>query len=288
VEVRFGTGQNIRSHSRIGSHQADSAKSCDQAERSRPPSALHDLSSIGDDLTGVLGAVTSVVGKGRLKPRYVLGYHQGCYGYDTAAKCLDVARAYRENQFPIDGLHIDVDIQNDYRTFTIDGNKFPDARGMLQTLRDQGIRCSTNITPIISDKSPQYPVYLDGLSKGCFVPDQRRLSHPGTPPVEWHQNFGSGQQHWWSNENPRINSGQPYQGEVYYGDNPDHTPRGTSGVHPDFGQKAVRLWWGAQYQYLFETGLEMVWQDMTNPCIRDTRGDMCCPRLHCDYGQAAA
>ena len=29
----------------MGSHQADSVKSCDQAERSRPPSALQDLSS---------------------------------------------------------------------------------------------------------------------------------------------------------------------------------------------------------------------------------------------------
>lgn len=24
---------------------------------------------------------TSVVGRSTLKPRYVLGYHQGCYGY---------------------------------------------------------------------------------------------------------------------------------------------------------------------------------------------------------------
>lgn len=229
---------------------------------------------IGDDLAGVLGSITSVVGKGRLKPRYALGYHQGCYGYDTADKCLGVARAYGDNQFPLDGLHIDVDIQNDYRTFTIDTNKFPNAGAMFQTLRGQGIRSSTNITPIISDKDPEYPVYQDGLAKGCFVPDQRRLSHPGTPPEEWHQNFGGGQQYWWSNQNSRINSGLPYQGEVYYGNNPDGSPRGTSGVYPDFGQKAVRWWWGEQYRSLFETGLEMVWQDMTNPCIRETRGDM--------------
>jgi hypothetical protein len=31
----------------MGSHRADSVKSCDQAERSKPPSALQDLSSVG-------------------------------------------------------------------------------------------------------------------------------------------------------------------------------------------------------------------------------------------------
>ncbi len=36
----------------------------------------------------------------------------------------------------------------------------------------------------------------------------------------------------------------------------------------------MRRWWGRQYQYLFDMGLEMVWQDMTTPAIRSTRGDM--------------
>jgi alpha-glucosidase len=37
----------------------------------------------------------------------------------------------------------------------------------------------------------------------------------------------------------------------------------------------VREWWGQQYKYLFDVGLEMVWQDMTTPAVRNTRGDMC-------------
>ncbi len=40
------------------------------------------------------------------------------------------------------------------------------------------------------------------------------------------------------------------------------------------GRPEVREWWGKQYKYLFEMGLEFVWQDMTTPAIRDIRGDM--------------
>jgi alpha-glucosidase len=56
---------------------------------------------------------------------------------------------------------------------------------------------------------------------------------------------------------------------VYYGGD-----RGTTGHYPDLGRSQVRRWWGTQYQKLFDMGLEMVWQDMTTPAIRDTRGDM--------------
>lgn len=38
--------------------------------------------------------------------------------------------------------------------------------------------------------------------------------------------------------------------------------------------KEVRKWWGKQYQYLFECGLDFVWQDMTSPCIAEQYGDM--------------
>jgi alpha-glucosidase len=80
---------------------------------------------LGKDCSEVIGAFTSIVGKSRLKPRYALGYHQGCYGYDTREKVEFCANKYREYKIPLDGIHVDVDIQKDYKTFTIDTSKFP-------------------------------------------------------------------------------------------------------------------------------------------------------------------
>lgn len=36
---------------------------------------------IGEDTSRVIQSLTEIIGRPELKPRYALGYHQGCYGY---------------------------------------------------------------------------------------------------------------------------------------------------------------------------------------------------------------
>jgi len=224
---------------------------------------------LNSDPRDVLDDFTSIVGRPRLKPRYVLGYHQGCYGYDSRDSVEWAVGKYREYQIPLDGLHVDVDIQHNYQTFTIDLSKFPDPLLMFHNLRERGVKCSTNITPVISNKDPNYQTYQEGKNKSYFVLDQRY--EPDNPASRSYQCYGGGNEYVPNDPNgiEGFNSGQPYIGEVYYGGD-----LGTSGHYPDFGRKEVRIWWGKQYKYLFDMGLEMVWQDMTTPAIRDNRGDM--------------
>ena len=59
------------------------------------------------------------------------GFHQGGYGYFDRYTLSRVANAYRAARIPIDGLHIDVDFQNNYRTFTHSEMKFPNAAEMM-------------------------------------------------------------------------------------------------------------------------------------------------------------
>jgi alpha-glucosidase len=216
----------------------------------------------------VLDDFISIVGRPRLKPRYILGYHQGCYGYERRSDVEWAVRKYRDYQIPLDGLHVDVDIQHNYQTFTIDTNKFPDPSSMFRNLREQGVKCSTNITPVISNKDPNYQTYQEGKNQSYFVLDKRY--EPDNPASRFYQCYGGGNEYCPNNGWVEgFNSGQPYIGEVNYGGD-----LGTPGHYPDFGRREVRDWWGMQYQYLFDMGLEMVWQDMTTPAIRDNRGDM--------------
>ena len=224
---------------------------------------------LGDNLGDVVSSHVSLVGRARLKPRYALGYHQGCYGYDTKDKVMAAAKAYREADVPLDGIHIDVDIQNNYKTFTIDEGKFSQPKQMFSDLRQLGIKCSTNITPLVSNQPPYYQTYTEGLVRHAFVTDERDA--PVARSDERYQNYNNG----WESyaglpPGCNYNNGEPYVGQVNYGGN-----RACIGHYPDFGQKDVRVWWGEQYQYLFDTGLEMVWQDMTTPAIGDAFGDMC-------------
>jgi alpha-glucosidase len=223
---------------------------------------------VGHEAADVVGRHSSLVGRSRLKPRYALGYHQGCYGYEDR-KALEWAVArYRANAIPLDGLHVDVDIQHDYQTFTINKKHFPDPQGMFTGLRKLGVKCATNITPIISDRDPGYTTYQEGLAQAFFVADTRVDANDPAPKV--YQLYEGGNAYQESDKpDSSYNSDKPYLGEVSYGDN-----LGTTGHYPDLGRKKVRRWWGTQYQYLFDMGLEMVWQDMTTPAIEKHRGDM--------------
>jgi alpha-glucosidase len=227
----------------------------------------------GNDPSSIVDSFTSIVGRSRLKPRYILGYHQGCYGYERRDILEWAADKYREYQIPLDGLHVDVDIQHNYQTFTIDTDKFPDPYSMFHDLKARGIKCSTNITPVISREDPDYSTYTQARDNNYFVLDFRH--DPDNPESKNYQLYGSGNEYCPNNGYVEgFNTGQPYIGGVYYGNDANNNELGTSGHYADFGRKEVRHWWGTQYQYLFDMGLEMVWQDMTTPAIRENRGDM--------------
>ena len=87
-----------------------------------------------------------------MPPRYVFGLHQGAYGYSDRYKLVQAASSYRAAGIPCDGLHIDVDFQDNYRTFTHSEIKFPNAAQLFSALHTVGFKMSTNITPIITTK----------------------------------------------------------------------------------------------------------------------------------------
>ena len=245
---------------------------------------------------------TSIVGRPRLKPRYILGHHQGAYGYETGQQLEEVITKYREAAVPIDGLHIDVDFQHLYRTFTTDDKNFPKVKEMFDRLRNKGVKCCTNITPIISldgyrtEKDP-YPAinaawdrdHHTDPSKNFLVMDKRFLdglkSHKAADQRYLLYNSGQALQQSPSNVNDRptfkdgpdkysfennFNSGFPYHGGVSYG-----SDLGISGFYPDLNRQVVReTFWAAQYKDLFNKGLEFVWQDMTTPAVALGYGDM--------------
>jgi alpha-glucosidase len=51
------------------------------------------------------------------------------------------------------------------------------------------------------------------------------------------------------------------------------TALGTYGYYADLGRPNIRTWWGQQYEPLLDAGLEMVWQDMTDPATSTSISD---------------
>ena len=247
----------------------------------------------GEDPKNILDSFTAFVGRPELKPRYALGYHQGCYGYECAADLKWAVDEHRAWGIPLDGLAVDVDLQDNYRTFSIKLNyqtnknwpyeqTFGSHKEMFTYLRDRGVKCSTNITPVISKQDEfnpnqnYYPTYREGLDNGYFVLDKRFDAN--NPESKKYQLYGGGDEfrsNQYQGSDPEgFDSGNAYIGEVYYGNDAAGNELGSPGHYSDLGRSEVREWWGKQYKYLYEQGLEFVWQDMTTPAIRDFRGDM--------------
>ncbi|KAH0607116.1 uncharacterized protein H6S33_003104 [Morchella sextelata] len=220
------------------------------------------------DIPEVVKLYTSILGRPRLKPKYVLGHHQGCYGYMNQNDIEQAAQRYRAHEIPLDGIHIDVDFQNQYRTFTIDPRAFPNPKEILNGGPDNN----------------DYPTLKEGLEKNYFVTDDRYTqgtsgkasdvqyvcysggSKITIDPKDIHQRPGFGDDY---NFEQTWNSKKPYHGGVSYGGD-----LGAAGYYPDLNDPVVRKWWGEQYAYLFDQGLEFVWQDMTTPSIATAYGDM--------------
>lgn len=232
----------------------------------------------------VLDQFTQLTGRSAMPPKYAFGYQQGCYGYYDRQKLMAVAQKFRDAQIPIDGLHIDVDFQNNYRTFTASPNKFPDPKGMFDSLHSMGFKCSTNITGIISGNpldengnsalqqvnSTPYIPYKTRDSILSITQDNQYVTKPcvDVPFIyNTRADQGESQNLFIANESYGDNNGF----NTYYYPTPlfpnGQNSLGTYGFYSDMGRPDVQLWWGQQYDDLLQMGLDMVWQDMTDPAI---------------------
>lgn len=220
---------------------------------------------LGDQVGDVVRQYTDLTGRPPLPPRYVFGYHQGCYGYYDRGLLTQAAVAYRQAQIPIDGLHIDIDLQDNYRTFTSSDLKFPQLADLFAQLKALGFKCSTNITGMITN-NPQdesgstqtpYPARDSGLKQNVFLTNSYIGSSPSTQLFVGTEDYGTDpglNDFPYPPLVPALNATQPLQGSGYY---------------PDLGNPTAQTWYGQQYEYLLNAGLSMVWQDMTCPALGD-------------------
>jgi alpha-glucosidase len=231
----------------------------------------------GPDVQDIIRQYTQLTGRMPMPPKYVFGYHQGCYGYNVEVgtpnisarfrqRVQDVASKYRNgvtlpgaagiDPIPCDGLHIDVDFQHDYRTFTAGASSFRpyvnfgDAVQLLQTLHGLGFKCSTNVTSMIRNDTGR-----DAQNN----PDpyvSRDAGFATNPPVFL--------------RDPTTND--YFKGEEDYGNDPvlsgDTANLKSPGFYPDLTLPVAQNWWQMQYSFLINTvQIDMIWQDMMDPAL---------------------
>jgi alpha-glucosidase len=220
----------------------------------------------GNTVADVLSQYTTLTGRSPMPPRYVFGLHQGAYGYYNRYKLAQAASSYRSARIPCDGLHIDVDFQDNYRTFTHSEVKFPNAAQLFAAMHSAGFKLSTNITPIMTTKEVDengaitpYQQRVNLNAANALILNNRAGQPPAAPEIyEGGVNYGLN-----LGNNPYPNAYPPVPANRNGG-----IPLTAPGNYPDFGLAAARTAWGQQYSHLItDLGLDMIWQDMTCPAI---------------------
>lgn len=217
----------------------------------------------GDELGDVVQQYTTLTGRSTMPPKYVFGLHQGAYGYYDRYKLSAAANSFRANRIPCDGLHIDVDFQDNYRTFTHSNLKFPNVKEMFDDLHGIGFKMSTNITPVLTSNP------LDETGKVASFDQMETLCKAGALIKDNRQNIPNPDDELYlGGVNYGVNHGSnPYPYPPRQFNRNGEMPLSARGYYPEFGRQAVRELWGEQYKQLLDLGLDMIWQDMTCPAI---------------------
>jgi alpha-glucosidase len=115
----------------------------------------------------VVDRYTELTGRTPMPPLWSLGNQQCRYSYMNEEEVREIARGFRERDIPCDVIYLDIHYMDGYRVFTWNNYRFPDPRGLISDLHDQGFRVVTIIDPGVK-VDENYPIYTDGRDKDLY------------------------------------------------------------------------------------------------------------------------
>lgn len=125
---------------------------------------------------------TELTGRAPLPPRWALGYHQSHWGYETEDAVRATYQGFEEHDLPLSVIHLDIDVQMQFRAFTIDPYRFPNLGGFIQELQQHGVQFVTIINPGVKF-SRESNLFLEGcvLNAFCRLANGRLVVGPVWP-----------------------------------------------------------------------------------------------------------
>ena len=115
----------------------------------------------------IIRSFRRMIGRSYIPPKFAFGFAQSRWGYMNREDVRTVADGYRECDFPIDMIVLDIDYMENYKDFTINGERFPDFPAFVKEMRERGIR----LIPIIDagvKVEKGYSVYEEGVKNNYF------------------------------------------------------------------------------------------------------------------------
>lgn len=130
----------------------------------------------------LLERYTELTGRSPLPPRWALGYHQSHWGYETEDAVRATYQGFEAHDLPLSVIHLDIDVQMQFRAFTIDPYRFPNLSGFIRELQQHGVQFVTIINPGVKF-SRESNLFLEGcvLDAFCRLESGRLVVAPVWP-----------------------------------------------------------------------------------------------------------
>ncbi len=195
----------------------------------------------GPSIKKILGRYADLTGHMPLPPMWALGNQQSRYSYYPDKTVEEVVRHYRQDDLPLDVVHIDIHYLNGYRVFTWDPKRFPDPSALTAKLRDQGVKVVTIVDPGVKYQPPAIDV----------KPEQSAPPELGLHDKNYYvYNQGIEKNYFQKRKN-----GQLFIGRVWPGES----------VFVDYTLPEARRWWGDLHRAYTDHGVAGIWNDMNEP-----------------------
>ncbi len=121
----------------------------------------------GPHMMDVVKRYHSLTGTHPMPPLWALGYHQCRWSYYPENKVRTIAKGFRNNKIPCDGIYLDIDYMDGYRCFTWNRKYFPDPKKMIKELAADGFKTVVIIDPGIR-VDDNYSVFREGKENRYF------------------------------------------------------------------------------------------------------------------------
>lgn len=125
-------------------------------------------------LADVSEALTRLTGRQELPPMWSLGYITSKYGYHNQAETLGVVDTLKTAGYPVDGLVLDLywyGKEQDMGRWAWDPQQWPDPKGMLANLKNQGINVITITQPYVLRNGRAIDNYKQLAAGGMLMAD---------------------------------------------------------------------------------------------------------------------
>lgn len=90
----------------------------------------------GDNADEIISGYRTLTGKAQIMPNWLFGFWQSRERYKTQSEILDALAGFRKRHLPIDNIVMDWNywVDDQWGAFEFDGKRFPDPKGMIDTI----------------------------------------------------------------------------------------------------------------------------------------------------------